>query len=305
MKKILIFLISVSLVLSMSICAYANNNLNGSNNMSKEYEILQKSYDSIKNKIPYEVDIAVVLGSGLGKFLDNKKIDAEIRYEDIANFPRSTVEGHAGNYAFLKINNKKIVCMNGRVHHYEGYETIEVVRPIRLMKMMGAKTIILTNAAGGLNENFVPGDLMIINDHISQFVKSPLIGENVGELGVRFPDMTNVYDKEYIELVKKIAKEQKIDIKSGVYLQFTGPNYETPTEIKMAKTLGADAVGMSTVVEAIAARHMGVKVLGISLITNMGAGISKNELSHEEVKETADKAAVKFENLLDKILTDI
>lgn len=305
MKKILIFLITVSLVLSMDICAYANNNLNGRNNVSKEYDILQKSYDSIKNKIPYEVDIAVVLGSGLGKFLDNKKIDAEIRYEDIANFPRSTVEGHGGNYAFFKINNKKIVCMNGRVHHYEGYETIEVVRPIRLMKMMGAKTIILTNAAGGLNDNFVPGDLMIINDHISQFVKSPLIGENVGELGVRFPDMTNVYDKEYIELVKKIAKEQKIDIKSGVYLQFTGPNYETPTEIKMAKTLGADAVGMSTVVEAIAARHMGVKVLGISLITNMGAGISKNELSHEEVKETADKAAVKFENLLDKILTDI
>lgn len=273
--------------------------------MSKEYEILQKSYESIKNKIPYEVDIAVVLGSGLGKFLDNKKIDAEIKYDDIADFPKSTVEGHAGNYAFFKINDKKIVCMNGRVHHYEGYDTTQVVRPIRITKLMGAKTIILTNAAGGVNNSFEAGDLMIINDHISEFVKSPLIGENVFELGTRFPDMTNVYDKEYIALVEKIAKEQNIDMKSGVYLQQTGPNYETPAEIRMAKLLGADAVGMSTVVEAIAARHMGMRILGISLITNMAAGINKTELSHEEVKDTADKAAIKFESLLDKILTSM
>lgn len=273
--------------------------------MSLEYEVLQKSFDSIKNIMPYEVDIAIVLGSGLGNFLNNKRIDKEIKYDDIINFPKSTVDGHGGNYAFFEINNKKVVCMNGRVHMYEGYDTKEVVRPIRLMKMMGAKSLILTNAAGGVNEHFNAGDLMIIRDHISQFVKSPLIGENVLELGERFPDMSDVYDREHIDLVEKISKEKNIDIKKGVYLQFSGPNYETPSEVKMAKLLGADAVGMSTAVEAISAKHMGMRIIGISLITNLAAGLNKNPLSHEEVKREADAAALKFENLINEVLISI
>ena len=272
--------------------------------MSKEYEVLQSAYESIKNKIPYEPDIALVLGSGLGNFLNNKKIDAEIKYDDIVNFPKSTVDGHGGNYAFLKIGDKKVVCMNGRVHHYEGYDTKEVVRPIRLMKMMGAKVLFLSNAAGGVNTSFKAGDLMIIKDHISQFVKSPLIGENLSEFGVRFPDMSEIYDKSYIEVIKKVAKDLNIDIKEGVYLQVTGPNYESPTEIKMFRTLGADATGMSTVIEAIAAKHMGMKILGVSLITNMAAGISDTPLSHEEVKLAADNAAEKFEKLVTGVITN-
>ena len=272
--------------------------------MSKEYEVLQSAYESIKNKIPYEPDIALVLGSGLGNFLNNKKIDAEIKYDDIVNFPKSTVDGHGGNYAFLKIGDKKVVCMNGRVHHYEGYDTKEVVRPIRLMKMMGAKVLFLSNAAGGVNTSFIAGDLMIIKDHISQFVKSPLIGENLSEFGVRFPDMSEIYDKSYIEVIKKVAKDLNIDIKEGVYLQVTGPNYESPTEIKMFRTLGADATGMSTVIEAIAAKHMGMKILGVSLITNMAAGISDTPLSHEEVKLAADNAAEKFEKLVTGVITN-
>ena len=216
--------------------------------------------------------------------------------------PVSTVDGHKGSFVFLKMGDKKIVCMNGRVHFYEGYNMNEVVKPIRLMKLMGAKVILLTNAAGGVNESFKPGDLMVINDHISSFVKSPLIGENINELGDRFPDMTEVYDKNIVTHINNCANKLDIDIKNGVYLQFTGPCYETIAEVKMARVLGADSVGMSTVVEAIVARHMGMKIGGISLITNMAAGLSKNKLSHEEVKETASVAGEKFSKLVEEII---
>ena len=273
--------------------------------MNSEYEILKKSFESIKNKIPYIPDVAIVLGSGLGIFLENKKIDLEIKYNEIENMPISTVEGHTGSFVFLTIDSKKIVCMNGRVHFYEGYDIKEVVRPIRLLKMMGVKKIILTNAAGGVNKKFKQGDLMIITDHISQFITSPLIGKNIDELGVRFPDMTEVYNKNLINIVKSVSKKNKIKLKKGVYVQFTGPNYETPTEIKFAKKIGADAVGMSTVVEALTAKHMDMDVIGISLITNMAAGISKNKLSHEEVKLIAKNSSEKFVELIVGVIKNI
>ena len=273
--------------------------------MNSEFNFLQHSLDSIKQKIPYAPDISLVLGSGLGNFLDDKKIDAIIKYNDIIDFPCSTVDGHNGEFVFLELFNKKIVCMNGRVHHYEGYDTKEVVKPIRLMKLMGSNIIILTNAAGGINKTFVPGDLMIINDHISQFVKSPLIGQNINELGKRFPDMSEVYNKKYIELLKEISNDNNLGLKEGVYIQFSGPNYETPAEIRMASILGADAVGMSTVVEAIVAKHMDMDVIGISLITNMASGISQNKLNHEEVKQEADKSKVKFEMVINQLIKNI
>ncbi len=270
--------------------------------MSEKYYELVDSFNSIKNELPYEPDCSLVLGSGLSLFLEGKKIDKVIKYQDIKNMPISTVDGHNGSFVFLKLGDKKVVCMNGRVHFYEGYTMDEVVKPIRLMKLMGAKSILLTNAAGGVNEHFKPGDLMVINDHISSFVRSPLIGENLDELGDRFPDMTEVYDKKIINHIKNSAMKLNIDIKEGIYLQFTGPCYETIAEVKMARILGADCVGMSTVVEAIVARHMGIRVGGISLITNMAAGLSKNKLSHEEVKETAKMAGEKFSKLVEKII---
>ena len=273
--------------------------------MNNQYESLKKSFESFKNKIPYKPDLCIVLGSGLGIFLDDKKIDMEIKYNDIVDMPVSTVDGHNGSFVFLKSFGKKIVCMNGRVHFYEGYDMYDVVRPIRLIHMMGVNNIILTNAAGGVNKKFSAGDLMLIRDHISQFVKSPLIGKNIDELGDRFPDMSNVYSKDMINIAKSVAKLNKIKLREGVYLQFTGPNYETPTEVKFARKIGADAVGMSTVVEAMVARHMNMNILGISLITNMAAGIKKTKLSHDEVKKTAKESSDKFVSLINGIIKNI
>ena len=273
--------------------------------MNNQYESLKKSFESFKNKIPYKPDLCIVLGSGLGIFLDDKKIDMEIKYNDIVDMPVSTVDGHNGSFVFLKSFEKKIVCMNGRVHFYEGYDMYDVVRPIRLIHMMGVNNIILTNAAGGVNKKFSAGDLMLIRDHISQFVKSPLIGKNIDELGDRFPDMSNVYSKDMINIAKSVAKLNKIKLREGVYLQFTGPNYETPTEVKFARKIGADAVGMSTVVEAMVAKHMNMNILGISLITNMAAGIKKTKLSHDEVKKTAKESSEKFVSLINGIIKNI
>jgi purine-nucleoside phosphorylase len=195
--------------------------------------------------------------------------------------------------------------MSGRVHYYEGYEMQEVVTPVRIMGLLGAKIVLLTNAAGGVNTSFVPGDLMLITDHISTFVPSPLIGANPEELGVRFPDMSNVYEDELCDVIRAAAKTTNVDLKEGVYIQFTGPNYETPAEIKMARSFGADAVGMSTVVEAMAARHMGLRVCGISCITNMAAGILKQPLNHKEVQETADMVKTKFESLVMELVKNM
>ncbi|MBR4314799.1 MAG: purine-nucleoside phosphorylase [Lachnospiraceae bacterium] len=273
--------------------------------MSKEYKILKEAYDSIKKKIPYVPEIAITLGSGLGDFVNDLKIDAVIDYASIKNFPKATNQNHKGKFVFTTIGGKKVLVMQGRIHFYEGYSAVEAVRPVRLIAMMGVKKLILTNAAGTPNKKFRPGDIMIIKDHISFFAPNPLIGENIEELGTRFPDMTDVYDPDIIKVIKKVATKNKIKLQEGIYCQLKGPSYETATEVKLLGKLGVDAVGMSTVIEVIAARHAGLKVAGLSVITNMGTGLSKVKLSDDDVRETAAKIAVKFEKLVKGIIANI
>lgn len=273
--------------------------------MNQVYEKLLKCYESIQDKVPFQPKVALVLGSGLGNYADSMKIVQTINYADIEGFPISTVEGHKGRFVFGYVEDIPVVCMQGRVHYYEGYSMTDVVLPIRLMKLLGAEVLFLTNAAGGLNYDFKAGDLMMITDHIMNFVPSPLIGPNIGELGVRFPDMSNIYRKELQTIIRDTAKELGIGLKEGVYIQLTGPNYETPSEVKMCRLLGADAAGMSTAAEAVAANHMGMKVCGISCITNMGCGMLEQPLSHEEVQKTADKAAVSFQKLVTQVIKNI
>ena len=259
---------------------------------------LLSSLKYVRKKTNFKPEIALILGSGLGDFANNIDVIKTVDYSEITGFPVSTVKGHKGRFIFGRIFGVPVVCMQGRIHYYEGYEMEDVVLPVRLMRLMGAKTLVLTNAAGGINTDFKAGDLMLITDHISSFVPSPLRGENIDLLGTRFPDMSNVYDKELQNIIVSVAKEQGIDLKQGVYLQTSGPNFETPAEIKMFGNLGASAVGMSTACEAMAAVHSGMRVAGLSLITNMAAGIHKNQLTHEEVTQTANKASEKFTKLL-------
>lgn len=266
--------------------------------MKKDYEKLLKCYESFREKIKFQPKVAIVLGSGLGNFADNIQIEEELSYGDIDGFPVSTVPGHAGKFIFGYLGEVPVVCMKGRVHYYEGYPIGDVVLPVRLMKMMGAEILFLTNASGGVNYDFKAGDLMMITDHISCFVPNPLIGANVEELGTRFPDMSTVYDKGLQGILRQTAKEHGISMKEGVYAQLTGPSFESPAEICMMRILGADAVGMSTVVEAIAANHMGMRICGISCVCNLAAGMTENPLTHEEVQEAANKTAPLFTKLV-------
>lgn len=266
--------------------------------MDKVYEKVLRCYDGVRQKVKFVPKVALVLGSGLGDFADHIQVEAELSYSEIEGFPVSTVPGHAGKLIFGYLGEVPIVCMKGRVHFYEGYDITDVVLPVRLMKLLGAEILFLTNASGGVNASFTAGDLMLITDQISCFVKNPLIGPNIEELGTRFPDMTAIYDKKLSTLLKSTAKEQGIDLKEGVYLQLTGPSFESPAEIRMARMLGADAVGMSTAVEAIAARHAGMRVCGVSCVCNLAAGMTENPLSHEEVQEAANKTAPLFTGLL-------
>ena len=262
------------------------------------YEKVKNCYDDIRKKTDFVPEIALVLGSGLGDFADNIDVQGVIDYKDIKGFPVSTAPGHAGQFIYGTLGGKKLICMKGRIHYYEGYPITDVVLPLRIMKLMGAKILFLTNASGGINPSFKAGDFMLMTGHISSFVPNPLIGPNIPEFGVRFPDMSYVYDPELCDIVRSKAKEAGIDLKEGVYVQTTGPSYESPAEIKMFKTLGADAVGMSTVVEAIAANHAGMRVVGISCVSNLAAGISENKLTEEEVLEAGAKAAPKFKELV-------
>ena len=268
--------------------------------MSRQYEKLEKCYEYYRSVTDFVPEVGLILGSGLGGYARNMKVVKEIPYSEIPGFPVSTVEGHDGRFLLGMIGEVPAVVMKGRVHYYEGYTMEEVVLPVRLMKRMGIHTLFLTNAAGGINREFSVGDFMMITDQISSFVPSPLVGENVSELGERFPDMTHIYDVELMELIRRTAAEEKIEIQEGVYLQTSGPNFESPAEIRMYEALGANAVGMSTACEAIAARHAGVRVCGISCISNMACGISDEELSHLDVQAVADRRAGEFERLVTK-----
>ena len=260
---------------------------------------------SIRNKTDFVPEIGLILGSGLGDYADGIKTEAVVEYSEIEGFPVSTVKGHKGRFVFGYVENVPVVIMQGRVHYYEGYKMSDVVLPVRLMGMMGAKKIMLTNAAGGINPDFSAGDFMIITDHITTGVPSPLIGPNIEQLGTRFPDMSEVYSLRMREIIKSAAAECGIKPQEGVYVQFTGPNYETPAEIRMASRWGGDAVGMSTACEAMAAKHMGLEVCGISCITNMAAGISKTPLNHKEVQEIADRVSHQFKELVTKVIVNL
>lgn len=273
--------------------------------MNETYEKLMKCFDCVQKKVKFKPELALILGSGLGDYADTMEVVETLDYHDIEGFPVSTVPGHKGRFVFGYAGGVPIVAMQGRVHYYEGYAPQDVVLPVRLMKLMGAKTLFLTNAAGGINRSFNAGDFMLITDHISMAVPSPLIGGNIEELGVRFPDMSEVYSRRLRKIIENAAVTAGVPLRKGVYIQTTGPQYETPAEIRAYERLGADAVGMSTAIEAIAARHAGMEICGISCISNLAAGISANPLTHAEVQETADRAAPLFRKLVTQAIADI
>ncbi len=266
--------------------------------MNNEMARLQKCLNCVRKATSFVPKVAVVLGSGLGGFADHIRVAYEMSYHEIEDFPVSTVPGHEGKFIFGYVGDVPVVCMKGRVHYYEGYGMNEVVLPIRLMKLLGAEILVLTNAAGGVNPIFSAGDLMLIKDQISLFVPNPLVGENLDELGCRFPDMSAIYDRELQVLVREAASECNIVLQSGVYAQLSGPSYESPAEIRFLGKIGCDAVGMSTAVEAIAGKHMGMRICGVSCISNMAAGITDAALNHEEVQENAGRVGTQFCGLL-------
>lgn len=273
--------------------------------MNPVYEKLLKCFESYQKKIDFKPEVALILGSGLGDYADDIKVVDTLDYHDIEGFPVSTVPGHKGRFIFGYVGDVPVVCMQGRVHYYEGYEMSDVVLPTRLMKMMGAKVLFLTNAAGGIKQGFQAGDFMLITGQISSFVPSPLRGANIDELGTRFPDMSHIYDEDLQTIVKKTALNLNIPLKEGVYVQFSGPAYESPEEITMARMIGADAAGMSTACEAVAANHMGMKIVGISCISNLASGISPVALTHTEIQETADRVAPMFKQLVTESIKNI
>lgn len=269
------------------------------------YKKLMACVASIREKTDFKPEVALILGSGLGDYAEGIKVEATVNYSDIEGFPVSTVAGHKGRFVFGYVGEVPVVIMQGRVHYYEGYAMSDVVLPTRLMGMLGAKKLFLTNAAGGINETYQPGCFMMITDHITTAVPSPLIGPNIEELGCRFPDMSEVYSKRLRDVIRKSAGQCGIEIHEGVYVQLKGPNYETPAEIRMCRAWGGDAVGMSTACEAMAARHMGLEVCGISCITNLAAGVSDRKLDHKEVQETADRVSAEFKRLVTQIIMNM
>ncbi|API89291.1 purine-nucleoside phosphorylase [Marinilactibacillus sp. 15R] len=273
--------------------------------MNREYlDSIGKAAVYLKSKGIDKPTVGLILGSGLGELADEAANQIAIPYEEIPGFPVSTVEGHAGQLVYGELGGKMVLAMQGRFHFYEGYSLQAVTFPVRVMKALGVETLVVTNAAGGVNISFNPGDLMIITDHINFTGANPLIGKNESTLGPRFTDMTAAYDNEYQKLIKECAKESDLAIKEGVYFGLTGPTYETPAEIQMIRTLGGDAVGMSTVPEVIVANHAGLRVAGISCITNYAAGMQSN-LDHAEVVEVTTRVKESFKSLVKDFVSKV
>jgi len=269
------------------------------------HDAIESAVEKLKPLCKDGCDVGLILGSGLGDYAEKIRNQRTLDYAEIPGFPQSHVPGHKGRFVIGELFGKRVICMQGRVHYYEGYQQSEIVSGVRAMKRLGVEKLLLTNACGGVNLAFEPGDLMLITDHINYSGSNPLIGPNDDSFGVRFPDMSNVYDRELREKIKREAESLGISLREGVYMMFSGPCFETPAEIVMARTLGASAVGMSTVPEAIAARHCGMKTVGISLVTNMAAGILNQTLTHEEVQETAAVASERFSRLVDGIIEKV
>jgi purine-nucleoside phosphorylase len=265
------------------------------NELKESVKFLRKQYKPIPQ-------VGIVLGSGLGNFTDEITIEKEVAYEDIPHFPVSTVEGHKGKLIFGKLSGKTVVAMAGRFHFYEGYKAQDIVYPIRVMKLLGIETLLLSNASGGVNPSFKVGDIMIIKDHVSFFTPNPLIGKNLAEFGPRFPDMSEPYKKHLIQKAKDIAAKNNFEIREGVYVAVTGPTFETRAEYKLIHILGGDVVGMSTVQEAIVANHMGLQVFAISVITDVGLGAEENKITHKEVLEAAKQAEPKLATIFKEMV---
>ena len=274
-------------------------------NNSQEQKIIQDAVQIIRDRVDFDAEVGMILGSGLGDYADRIENAVKIPYSAIPNFPVSTVDGHAGQFVLGSCKGKKVIAMQGRVHYYEGYTQKEITLTIRIMKRIGVRKVLLTNAAGGVNRSFAPGTLMMIRDHINYSGSNPLIGRNFEEDGPRFPDVSRVYQKELRQKLKVLAEQEGIHLEEGVYMMFSGPCYETPAEVRMAGIVGADAVGMSTVPEAIVCAHCGIPVLGISCITNYAAGILDQPLSHQEVVETAERVKSTFVKVVDLVLSDV
>lgn len=273
--------------------------------MDYNFEFFKKSADYVRSVINDEPEIAIILGSGLGDFASRIENPIEIKYEDIPNFLVSTVESHAGKLIYGKAGGKKIICMSGRFHFYEGYDYEQLVIPIRLFKLLGVKTTILTNAAGAVNTDYKVGDIMIVSDHIKLNGASPLRGKNIDFFGPRFFDVTDMYTKKLRELALSCARDSGLTFREGVYMFFTGPQFETPAEIRAARILGADAVGMSTVTEALTAAHCSMPLLAFSVMTNMAAGVLDQKLSDEEVGIAAAKISERFGKYIEKVISQI
>lgn len=272
--------------------------------MTKLSERLKETTAFLKAKGVGSVDFGLILGSGLGELADEVEHAVAIPFSEIPHFAVSTVVGHAGQLVYGTLAGKKVVALQGRFHYYEGHSMQKVTYPVRVMAALGAHSIVVTNAAGGVNVNFTPGNLMLITDHINFTGDNPLIGENEDEMGPRFPDMSHAYTPAYCETAKKVADKLSMPLQEGVYMGFSGPTYETPAEIRMARVMGADAVGMSTVAEVIVAAHSGMKVLGLSCITNLAAGM-QSSLNHEEVVETTERVKAQFKELVKATLAEL
>lgn len=273
--------------------------------MTTTVQYIQEAAAYIQAQSQVKPRIGLILGSGLGVIADWIENAVTIHYGDIPHFPVSTVEGHAGELLLGEIAGTPVVLMKGRFHAYEGYDVDVVTFPVRVMKELGVQTLLVTNAAGGINTSYVPGDLMLISDHINLTARNPLIGPNDSSLGPRFPDMSEAYSRKLRAVAKRVAADKSVPLQEGVYVGLLGPTYETPAEIRMLRVLGADAVGMSTVSEVIVARHAGIEVLGISCISNMASGILDQPLSHDEVIETTERVKGKFVSLVLALIPEL